>query len=219
MSDAGSAPLDDAQGRIRYRTPLRAAQRDLMRARICNAARSLFFAQHFDTATMDGIAASAGIRRSTLYLHFRDKDEILLEVISEYTDKAKKVLATLPGPEPTRDQVGRWVSRVARFVAKEQAPLSIIVEVRRRQGFAATLEAVTSDLLVSLGANNPGVRAAACEGAEPLRRARALMLLQELTYACEVHAEDKLAADGRALLHIAADDFHAFLNRPTTEFM
>ncbi len=218
MTDAGNAPPGAVQARIRYRTPLRDAQRDLMRARICNAARSLFFAQHFDTATMDGIAAAAGIRRSTLYLHFRDKDEILLEVISDYADKAKKVLATLPGPEPSRDQVGRWVSRVARFVAREQAPLSIIVEVRRRQGFAETLEALTSDLLASLGAHNPGFRTAGCENAEPLRRARALMLLQELTYACEVHAEDKLAADGRALLQIAADDFHAFLNGPATEF-
>jgi AcrR family transcriptional regulator len=202
----------EAKMQVKYQTPLREAQRDLTRSRILDAARSLFFTQHFDTATMDEIALAAGLRRSTLYLHFRDKDEILLEVISAYGDKAKKVLATLPGPAPSLAQIRRWVSKVARFVAKERAPLSIVVEVRRRQGFASTLEVLTNDLLESLGSNNPCFRGTGSADAEPVRRARALMLLQELTYACEIHLEDSSAADGRALLQITAEDFHSFLN-------
>lgn len=202
----------EAKVQVKYQTPLREAQRDATRGRILDAARSLFFARHFDTATMDEIAVAAGLRRSTLYLHFRDKDEILLEVISDYGAKARQVLATLPGPEPTLSQVEQWVNRVARFIAKEHAPLSIIVEVRRRQGFAETLAALTNDLIESLGANNPCFLAAGRDFADPMARARSLMLLQELTYACEMHLEDRSSAEGRALLAIAAEDFHAFLS-------
>ena len=197
---------DDAK--TKYRTPLREAQREQMRNRILTAARDLFYDRHYDTSTMDDIAVAAGIRRSTLYLHYRDKAEILLEVITDYGGKARRILATLPGPQPSRAQVRTWVGDVASFIAKERAPLSIIVEVRRRKGFSAALDQLTDELLDSLGENNPRFRGA---GAAPAPRARALMLLQVLTYACEVYLEDPDNRCGQALLDVAAEDFHAFL--------
>lgn len=203
----------EARPPVKYRTPLREAQRDLTRSRIVNAARNLFYDQHYDTATMDGIALAAGLRRSTLYLHYKDKAEILLEVITEYGAKAKSVLATMPGPNPTLEQIERWVGKVARFIAKERVPLSIIVEVRRKQAYSATLDGLTDELLASLGKSNPPLRDTVGAGADPARRARALMLLQELTYACEIYLEDTSDACGRALLRVAAEDFHAFLTR------
>lgn len=205
---------DDAKPPVKYRTPLREAQREQMRARILAAARDLFHGQHYDTTTMDDIAVAAGIRRSTLYLHYKDKAEILLEVITDYGGKAKGVLATLPGPQPSLAQVRDWVGAVAGFVAKERTPLSIIVEVRRRQGFSAVLGQLTNDLLNSLGEHNPRFRGSGAIDAPPARRAKALMLLQVLTYACEVHLEDPDDACGQALLDVAAADFHAFLTAP-----
>jgi len=198
---------------VKYQTPLRAAQRDLTRSRIVNAARNLFYDQHFDTATMDEIASAAGLRRSTLYLHYKDKSDILLEVITEYGAKATGILATLPGPDPTLAQIEGWVRKVARFIAKERVPLSIILEVRRKHAYAAVLDRLTDALLESLGGNNDGLRNVTGPQADPVRRARALMLLQELTYACEIYLEDRSDACGRALLEVAAEDFHAFLTR------
>ena len=194
----------DVKSAVKYRTPLREAQRDQMRARIVNAARELFHARHYDTTTMDEIAAAAGMRRSTLYLHYRDKAEILLELITEYGGKAKAMLARLPGPGTSLADLRGWVDDVAAFIASERVPLSIIVEVRRRQGFSETLDQLTNDLLGALGTHHPQLR----DSTNPLRRARALMLLQELTYACEVHLEDPAEACGLALLQIAAEDFH-----------
>jgi hypothetical protein len=43
-------------------------------------------------------------------------------------------------------------------------------------------------------------------------RARALMLLQELTYACEIYLDDAEEAYAKALLNVTAEDFHAFLS-------
>ena len=51
------------------------------RALICDTARELFFAHGFEATTMEQIASSAGTRRSTLYTHFRDKNQILTEII------------------------------------------------------------------------------------------------------------------------------------------
>jgi AcrR family transcriptional regulator len=110
----------------KYRTPLREAQRDLTRSRIKNAARDLFYESHFDVTTMDEIAAAAGLRRSTLYLHYKDKAEILAEVVSDYAPRAKAILATLPGPTPTVEQTKRWIKKVVAFVRKERVPLSAV---------------------------------------------------------------------------------------------
>jgi AcrR family transcriptional regulator len=200
---------------VKYRTPLRQAQRELTRGRIRDAARELFYEHHYDTTTMDEIALAAGLRRSTVYLHFRDKAEILADIIADYTPRARALLATLPGPAPTLRQVQRWMREVVKFVAEERIPLSIIQELRRmNRANAQALSSLTGELLSGLGANNPPFALAARDTAAPARRARALMLLQELTYACEMYLDDAEGeACSKALLTVAAEDFHSFLSR------
>lgn len=195
----------------KYNTPLRQAQRELTRNRIKEAARSLFYEKHYDTTTMDEIAGAAGLRRSTLYLHYKDKNEILLDIIAEYTPKAKGVLATLPGPGPSIEDLHSWVKRVAKFVARERAPLSIIQEARARSREAAEFDNITLELIRAIGTKNPIFAEAAEKKATPMLRARAHMLLEELTYACGIFAEDPSDASAKALLRVAAEDFHRFL--------
>jgi AcrR family transcriptional regulator len=202
------------QNHAKYDTPLRQAQRDLTRNRIKNAAKTLFHANHYNTTTMDEIALAAGLRRSTLYLHYRDKAEILAEIVAEYTPKARAILATLPGPAPTFRAVAAWVDRVVEFVVEEQVPLSIILELRRDSANTVeTLERLTGELLAGLGANSDRFREASQPDADPLLRARALLLLQQLTYACEIHLADTADARGRAMLQATAQDFHGFLSQ------
>ena len=160
------------------------------------------------------IALAAGLRRSTVYLHYKDKAEILAEVIAEYTPKARSILAMLPGPRPSLEQLNLWVRKVARFVAKELVPLSIILELRRTNQDVDALEKLTRELLAALGENNPPFREASHREASPMLRARGLMLLQELTYACEMHLSDTSDARGKALLKVAAQDFFVFLSNP-----
>jgi AcrR family transcriptional regulator len=196
---------------VKYNTPLRQAQRDLTRNRIKNAARNFFYEHHYDATTMDEIALAAGLRRSTLYLHYKDKAEILADVIADYAPKARSLLATLPGPRPTLEQLQRWIANVARFVAKERVPLSIILELRRNKTHTAALENLTAELLAGLGEHNPPFREAARSDADPMLRARGLLLLQELTYACQVFLDDKSDPRSKALLAVTAEDFRAFL--------
>jgi AcrR family transcriptional regulator len=202
----------EPRSREKYMTPLREAQRDLTRSRIKTAARELFYEFHYDATTMDEIAAAAGLRRSTLYLHYKDKAEILAEAIADYTPKARSILATLPGPGPTRQQLQRWIREVAGFVANERMQLSIISELRRNRAHGKALAHLTIELLAGLGENNQPFRAAARENAEPMVYARSLLLLQELTYTCEVYLDEKSDAFGKAMLRVTAEDFYAFLS-------
>jgi hypothetical protein len=102
---------------------------------------------------------------------------------------------------------------VAKFVAKERAPLSIIQETRVRSRDAAEFDKVINELLRAIGANNPAFEEAARAEADAMLRARALMLLEELTYACGMFNEDTKDARAKALLKVAAEDFHAFLSK------
>lgn len=203
-----------APAKEKYNTPLRQAQRDLTRTCIKNAARTLFYERNFAATTMDEIAAEAGLRRSTLYLHYKDKADILADVIADYTPKAKENLATLPGPNPTLAQVQRWVRSVMRFQGEERAALSIILELRRYGTYNALLGRLTAELLEGLGTNNPPFALAAQESADPKLRAKGLLLLQEMTYGCGLYLENPKDARYKALLEVVAEDFHAFLSGP-----
>jgi len=196
----------------KYRTPLRQAQRDLTRNRIKNAARDLFYETHYDSTTMDEIAAAAGLRRSTLYLHYKDKAEILADVVGDYAPRAQAVLATLPGPAPTLDQIRRWIRKVVTFVKKERVPLSIIMEMRRDRSYLAALDHLTVQLISGLGERNPAFRDATAPDADPIQLARAILLFQELTFTCEQFLDHPNDENSKALVEVTAGHFHAFVS-------
>jgi len=52
----------------------------LRRAEILRAAERIFVAQGYEGATIRKIADEVGVSSTALYMHFRDKDEILLEI-------------------------------------------------------------------------------------------------------------------------------------------
>ncbi len=194
-------------------TPLRQAHRDLTRSRIRTAAHDLFYRRHYDSTTMDEIALAAGLRRQTLYLHYKDKGEILTDIIADWLPKAKSFMATLPGPKPSHHQLQQWIDSVTKFVARERAPLSIILEVRRTsKAHTLMIERLTTELLAGLGENNPPFRETAQDHASPLLHAKAVLLLRELIYACDLYLDDPSRDYATALLEATARDFHDFLS-------
>jgi AcrR family transcriptional regulator len=197
---------------VKYQTPLRQAQRDLTRSRIKDAARNLFYEHHFDTTTMDAIAVAAGLRRSTVYLHYKDKAEILAEIVADYVPKAKAKLATLPSAKPTLDELRHWIDENIRFLVEERVPFSILIDLRANRADAIDLNALTLELMRGIGERVPAFREAASEQAEPLQRARAMQLYLELTFACSIYLEGPTDPYRKAMLEITARDFHAYLS-------
>jgi TetR/AcrR family transcriptional regulator, mexJK operon transcriptional repressor len=50
---------------------------------ILDSARVLFLDQGFDATSMDAIAREAGVSKATLYVHFDDKDDLLLALVND----------------------------------------------------------------------------------------------------------------------------------------
>jgi TetR/AcrR family transcriptional repressor of mexJK operon len=56
------------------------------RQAILDAARQMFTAQGFDGASMDQIAAAAGVSKLTVYSHFGDKETLFAAVVKSYCE-------------------------------------------------------------------------------------------------------------------------------------
>ena len=65
---------------------------------ILEAARKLFTAQGFDAASMDQIAAAAGVSKLTVYSHFGDKEALFAAVVKSYCEQ--QLPATLFEAQP-----------------------------------------------------------------------------------------------------------------------
>jgi AcrR family transcriptional regulator len=191
-------------------TPLRQAHRELTRSRIRDAARDLFYELHYDATTMDQIANAAGLTRSTLYLHYKDKAEILADITADYTPRAIAQMERLPGPTPTMAEIDAWLLEVVDFVAVEKVPLSILQETSRAG--AQSLEQLMYDILSALGRNIPAfAQAATGQRSNLIPRARAAILIGELTFVCNHVAKGGDRDFATALLRAIAESFHDFI--------
>jgi AcrR family transcriptional regulator len=167
--------------------PLPNSRRAVTRARICDAAKELFFTRGFNAATMEEIAEAVGIRRSTLYLHFREKEEILVAIAQDYTGKIREVIARLPGPEPTREQIATWVREMAEFTTRERAPTELLASLSHLPKTPAAVLAFGEDLKQMMAAQLDAFRRA-FEPGEDLARAWAMSTLDGLGRALTYYA-------------------------------
>ncbi len=70
---------------------------------ILNAARDVFFAKGYVRATMDEIAAGAGVSKPVVYSHFRSKDALFFSLVLPVIDTLEKELLGLQSRIATGD--------------------------------------------------------------------------------------------------------------------
>jgi AcrR family transcriptional regulator len=191
---------------------LREAHKELTRGRIRGAARELFYRQGYGVTTMDQIAVAAGVRRSTLYFHFKDKDEIVRRIAEEYAPRAKAMQLRLAGPRPTRAEVAAWMEELVAFVRTERAPMVLFRDLTGR--FSAPVEDVRSlgdEIIESWAARIPAFGAALQPGpGQATARAWAELVLREVTRACLLASRPEAGPDAAANLAVAGDLFFQF---------
>jgi len=74
------------------------------RAAILEAARQMFTRHDFVSASMDQIAACAGVSKLTVYNHFGDKETLFSTVVREWCEQSLPSTLFQPAPEtPLRD--------------------------------------------------------------------------------------------------------------------
>jgi AcrR family transcriptional regulator len=63
--------------------PANDAEDSAKRRQIVEGARTIFMAQGFDAASMGEIAKAAGVSKGTLYVYFKDKDELFQAIVQK----------------------------------------------------------------------------------------------------------------------------------------
>ena len=63
--------------------PLEADEDNAKRRQIMEGARATFLARGFDAASMADIAKAAGVSKGTLYVYFKDKDELFTAIVHD----------------------------------------------------------------------------------------------------------------------------------------
>ena len=196
---------------------LRDAQKAHTRQRIIDAARTVFFREGYYGATIDQIVAEAGASRPTFYLHFRDKEEILREIIAGYVSRAVPYMERLPGPRPTVDELKAWLQEIGTFLEQEQASASVLAEVsvhrqadRPRYGLAAIDEWIST-----FARRAPAFAAAVSKHPVDVEaRARAQLLIIEIAWAGENISVHKGSPFTDAAVTMVATSLHDYLNDP-----
>lgn len=193
--------------------PIRQAQRELTHGRIRDAACSLFFERGFHITAIDEIAAAAGVRRSTVYLHFKDKTAILDEIAEDFMPQSIALMEQLPGPIPSRSQIAAWLDSAVQLVDKDKVPLSIIREVWISAAPAAmTLDPFKDRLIAALAKNIPAFRCAR-ESINLEAYVAANLLLMQMDIACNRVVQGGATAFNKMMLDVVASNLDTFIRR------
>jgi AcrR family transcriptional regulator len=102
-------------------------QREAKRAAIVETARAAFFAQGYGATSMSSIAATVGGSKTTLWSHFRSKEELFAAVVDDIVERYGAALAIdLPLDAPVAATLERFAAALLSTIMS--AP---IVELHR----------------------------------------------------------------------------------------
>lgn len=196
---------------------LRDTQRLLTRTRISEAAREVFFIRGYGHATIDEIIHVAGISKSTLYAHFRDTEALLAHIVSEYAAALCEVAARLPGPVPSRSEIGIWIEQVAALIRRERVPSVVVVGLANTAESPACVREIGDRLFETLAIRLPVFRHA-LENPQGIVMAWATVAMRELGLACLQYERDNGKGFGKSALTVAGDLFaHLVQEAPKKE--
>lgn len=198
-------------------SPLRGAHRRLTRIRICDAAKELFFVVGYRETRVEEIASKAGVSRSTLYAHYPDKDAILATIADNYAVGLTLLVEGLPGPSPTRAEIGIWIDGLASFIKRERVPTILVVELADGDDAPMSIRKIGDELLLALAERVPAFARASQPGpGQNLARAWADTVFRELGWSCLRLARAD-SAIGESALQVAGDIFHYFVSEQYRE--
>lgn len=105
--------------RSRKRTP-NPVRRAISRQAVLDAARSLFVTRGYLATSVEDIASRAQLSKGGLYFHFRDKSQLLGELLRQSAAIYAGIIGTLNNTQmDPRDRLAHWVNEVSRLGADE----------------------------------------------------------------------------------------------------
>lgn len=120
--------------------PMRSARKPkgeghVRRGEILAAAERIFVECGYEGATIRKIAEEVGLSSTALYMHFRDKSEMLLEICKEaFAELMKADLAILEGPGDAAQKVRRMLEAYMDFGLDNPNAYRLVFCTRAREG-------------------------------------------------------------------------------------
>jgi len=182
----------------------RSTRKARTRARLCEAALKVFFEHGYADATIEEIARTAGVRRSTLYTHFRDKEDILGAIAGGYLEQISQIVGLLPSPRPSRRQIDRWIEEFAAFAMREPEATRLLIPFSLDLNAPPVIEEFGRELM-QLYADHLPAFADALRPGQDRAWARATAVLRELSWALCHHIEENGGGRSPYMLEVAAD--------------
>jgi AcrR family transcriptional regulator len=100
--------------------------------RIFDSAITLFAERRFHEVRMDDISARAGVSKGLLYQHFKDKDDLYLEIITRGLNQLlDQVRLRIAGSHDPEDKLFGFVQEVIQFFNTRPSYLELIELVKR----------------------------------------------------------------------------------------
>lgn len=193
---------------------LREEQRRLARRKMKDAAREVFMKGNYVDASVDLIAKTAGISRATFYLHYNSKFAVLNELIDEDIERQKHIYLLLTQtPQPTEEDVERWLERVARAQSREQHVVSFWqTAVGLHPELTSRFVAMRDGCIDVLAGTFPAFRWRELSApADEQRRIRAHLLILEISMLLFHLATATWPMNRRESLRIVAQDILSFI--------
>lgn len=111
----------------------RAAKRD----RILDAAERVFAQRGFFAAKVADIAREAGVADGTIYLYFKNKDDLLISLFESRMERVNQILAdAIAGATRPRDQLTAFVRAYLQLIADQPTAAEVLtIELRQSTKF------------------------------------------------------------------------------------
>jgi len=96
---------------------------------IIRAAEGLFKTRRFHEITLDEVARRARVGKGTIYLYFKDKDELFFQTATAGFDELCRLLEEqVPGEGPFTEQLGAATTLITRFFASRRQLFRMMME-------------------------------------------------------------------------------------------
>jgi len=111
------------------------------RERILAAAETVFAKHGFFAARVAEIAKEAGVADGTIYLYFKNKDDLLISLFESRMKQVNEALRVAIATEPPKDQLRAFIKRYLQLVHDEPAAAEVLtIELRQSSKFMKEYE-------------------------------------------------------------------------------
>ena len=113
------------------RSSLRSQQREFTRARFIDAGLEIFEEVGFHDATIDMITRRAGANRSTFYLHFKDKTNLMMAANERISPERRDTMRLINDmQDPSFSEFRAWIDRLVRDWEEDHRIYEAIVQAQ-----------------------------------------------------------------------------------------